>query len=90
MENAKSIIKWQYWLYNHADIEETFNEVFGNYLGTHFYNKFDAKCERFQGNTWMALVDLFMEMSMDNQAKLAEWVCENYHGVDNLLKQLEG
>ena len=40
-------------------------------------------------DTWSAWVELFMEMSMDNQAKLAEWVCENYHGVDNLLKQIE-
>ena len=89
MENAKPIIKWQYWLYNHDDIQETFRQVYPQWLADHFYAKFKGKCERYQGNTWMALVDLFMEMSMDNQAKLAEWVCENYHGVDNLLKQLE-
>lgn len=90
MENAKSIIKWQYWLYNHADPKETLITVFGEWLGNHFYGKFNAKCKTFNENTFVAWVDLFMEMSMDNQAKLAEWVCENYHGVDNLLKQLEG
>lgn len=89
MENAKAIIKYQYWLYNHADPKETLIAVFGEWLGNHFYGKFNTKCKTFNENTWMAWVDLFMEMSMDNQAKLAEWVCENYHGVDNLLKQIE-
>ena len=88
MENAKAIIKWMYWLYNHEDIRETFEQIYEKWLAIHFYNKFDAKCKKYREDTCSALVDLFMEMSMDNQAKLAEWVCENYHGVDNSLKQL--
>lgn len=88
MENAKAIIKWQYWLYYHGDIEETFRAIYPQWLADHFYAKFDGKCKRFDGNTWMALVDLFMEMSIDNQALLAEWVTNNYNGVNNILKQI--
>lgn len=88
MENAKSIIKWQYWLCNHDDPKETLIAVFGEWLGNHFYGKFNAYANKY-GNTAFAWVELFMEMSIDNQAKLAEWVCENYKGIDNILKQLE-
>ena len=88
MNNAAAIIKWQYWLYNHGDPKVLLVELFGENLGNHFYGKFRSKCVTFNDNTWMAWVDLFMEMTTDNQAKLAEWVCENYHGADNLIEQL--
>ncbi len=84
-EQAKSIIKWQYWLYNHGPAKQVLVEVFGEHLGNHFNSKFEYFADKYQ-HTALAWSKLFMEMSTGNQELLADWVCQNYHGVDGMLK----
>ena len=73
-----AIIKWQYWLYNHGDIKEIFHEIWPGLLADHFYAKFLHFCEKYNNYTNFALLTLFMEMSRENQKKLAEYVVKNY------------
>lgn len=76
-----AIIKWQYWLFNHGDVDETIKAVFPD-LAQHFIDKFEFYCNHF-GNTAAAWIHWFMDLSADRQEKFAAWVMENYHGVDN-------
>lgn len=78
MNKTNAIIKWQYWLYNHGDIKEIFHEIWDTNLADHFYSKFLHFCEKNNNYTNFALVELFMELSRDNQEKLTEWVLTNY------------
>lgn len=83
-----AIIKWQYWLYNHGEPKQILQECFPD-LWQHFYDKFNHYANK-TGNTAFAWSYLFMDLSTDRQEKFAEWVCQNYHGVDRRIKMMEG
>lgn len=87
-EQAKSIIKWQYWLFNHGDMKEVIAEVFPE-LYAHLYNKWLGMAKRYN-DTAKATIDWFMELSGERQERIAEWVCANYHGIDGRIKREEG
>lgn len=83
-----AIIKWQYWLFNHGEPKEIIKSVFPD-LWEHLYDKFEHYANK-TGNTAFAWSYLFMDLSFDRQEKLAEWVMNNYHGVDRRIKIMEG
>ncbi len=87
-EQAKSIIKWQYWLFNHGDMKETIAKVFPDLSG-HLYSKWLRLADAYQ-NTAHATIEWFMELSGERQERFAEWVCVNYHGIDSRIKRAEG
>ena len=83
-EQVIAIIKWQYWLYNHGEPKQILQECFPD-IWQHFYDKFNHYANK-TGNTAFAWSYLFMDLSTDRQEKFAEWVCQNYHGIDRRIK----
>lgn len=81
---AAAIIKWQYWLFNHDNPKEIIETVFPD-LSNHLYEKFKIYAYEYQ-NTAFAWARWFMDLSRDRQDKFAEYILQNYHGVDNRLK----
>ena len=70
-----------YFGYNYSNPNQMCEEIWGSgpgSLGQHLYSKlvgYDFNMSKF-----------FCELSLDNQDKFAEWIMENYHGVDGWNK----
>lgn len=87
-EQVKAIIKWQYWIFNHGDMREIIATVFPE-LSSHLYDKWLALANFYQ-NTADATIHWFMDLSSERQERIAEWVSQNYHGIDGRIKRAEG
>ena len=79
-----AIRKFVYYGYNFNNPRQMCEEIWGSgpgSLGQHLYSKlagYNFDMARF-----------YVELSSDNQDKFAEWVVNNYHGVDSANERLE-
>lgn len=70
-----AMTQWVYFTYNYPSPEPFFHNLYGKIMGDHIYHKwlsYDGDWNR-----------LFVELDRENQAKIAEWIYNNYHGMDS-------